>query len=197
MTVLYQRRAHTEALASEYRDAAGSPPLLQPMLGVAMQRRQLLAEHINWDRVWFIARDGEPAGYLQGYMHGRGPHRLDALDLRRAFGWSGAAWRRPLLRVLDARFARFEAYLYRLIIRPELRGQGLGQALLGGWLEALTQAGVNRVHLEVWGHNPAAMRFYQRLGFQCQRERRLPVRIAGLPHQRWWLMSRSLASDVR
>lgn len=50
-------------------------------------------------------------------------------------------------------------------IVPELRGQGLGKALMFRALAGFRQAGIKRAMLEVTAENDAAIRLYRRLGF--------------------------------
>src|SRR5262245_24157840 len=51
-------------------------------------------------------------------------------------------------------------------ILPELRGRGLGQALLLQALRGMYESGLGRVVLEVTAQNEAAVRLYRRLGFR-------------------------------
>lgn len=54
-------------------------------------------------------------------------------------------------------------------VRPEFRGQGVGQALLGALLDyADNWAQVLRVELEVYCDNETAVRLYQRNGFEIE-----------------------------
>ena len=190
---MYQRTGADTATAAEHHYAAGTPPFLQPVLGEAWQRRQLLSSAIHWDRLWFLRLDGELAGYLQAYIAGRGPHGLEAVDLRAAFGRTGASWRRPALDLVHRRFARFPAYLYRFIILPPFRGQGWGRRFLQAWLDEQAGQGIERIHLEGWGKNPGAIAFYRSLGFVPERRYRLPLALPGLPDTRWQRLSRPLS----
>ena len=176
------------------RCAAGSPAYLQPILGAAIERRRLLAAHINWDRVWFLEHEGEMVGHLQAYMHGRGPHRLHELDLRREFGLAGALWRRPALTVIDRRFARFEAYICRFILRPDVRGQSLAHPMFYGWLDAVADQ-IGQVHCEVWGNYRTGTRWHESFGFSREKEHRLPFPIPGLPARQWTLLQRAVEQE--
>jgi len=55
--------------------------------------------------------------------------------------------------------------LLDIVIDGRCRGQGLGSALLAGLQTAAARAGVP-LRLHVWSQNAAAVRLYQRLGFQ-------------------------------
>lgn len=183
-------RVAGEASPEEWRLASSSPSFLRPLLGRAYRRRAVLGRSVNWQRVLFVAVDGEVAGYLQFHLHGEGPHRPRFCHLREAFGVWRAAWRFSLYRLLHWRFERYEAYLYRVVIAEPFRGQGLGQRLLEDWLALLRDAGVTRADLEVWGNNPRAVAFYARLGFDERRRLTLPLRAS-------WLRDRQLIQMVR
>jgi len=57
------------------------------------------------------------------------------------------------------------AYIYDLLIRPELRGKGYGAATLQALEARLREAGVGRVSLNVMGWNVRARELYEREGF--------------------------------
>ena len=56
--------------------------------------------------------------------------------------------------------------IYSLAVRPESRGQGIGEALVRALVEELMSRGVRRIYLEVETTNAGAMGLYQRLGFE-------------------------------
>ncbi|MBB3230177.1 GNAT family N-acetyltransferase [Halomonas stenophila] len=188
--VTYQVAGDEAASPEERRLAASSPSFLRPLLGRAYQRRRLLAGGVNWQRILFVAVDGEVAGYLQFYLRGEGPHRLSLAELRAEFGASNAAWRWALYQLVQWRFRRFEAYLYRIIIDERFRSRGLGRRLLERWLELLAQHEVRQADLEVWGNNPRAEAFYASLGYEAYRRRRWPLRAS-------WLRDRELTHMVK
>ena len=188
--VTYQVAGDEAASPAERRLASSSPSFLRPLLGRAYQRRRLLARGVNWQRILFVEVDGEVAGYLQFYLRGEGPHRLSLADLRAEFGACHAAWRWALFRLVQWRFRRFDAYLYRIIVDERFRSRGLGRRLLERWFELLAGHGVQRADLEVWGSNPRAEAFYASLGFEASRRRRLPLRAS-------WLRDRELTHMVR
>ena len=61
------------------------------------------------------------------------------------------------------------AKLWMLIVRPELRGLGIGTKLVEA-LEAVASNKVSRVYLNVEKHNQGARRLYERLGYQVESE---------------------------
>ena len=58
------------------------------------------------------------------------------------------------------------AVLHDLIVDPEHRGRGVGQALLNAEIEALTQRRAPRVVLSTAHRNESAQRFFERAGFR-------------------------------
>lgn len=58
------------------------------------------------------------------------------------------------------------AYLYDFEIREDLRGRGLGREALQRLEERLRELGVQRVGLNVFGHNRAARALYEKVGFE-------------------------------
>lgn len=58
-----------------------------------------------------------------------------------------------------------EAYIAEIMILPELRGRGIGTAVIGRILATACDAGVP-VRLKVNATNQAAIRLYERLGFR-------------------------------
>lgn len=56
--------------------------------------------------------------------------------------------------------------LRHLVVRPDFRRQGLGRRLVRRSLDALAAAGIRKCNLFVMDHNPAGLRFWERLGFR-------------------------------
>jgi ribosomal protein S18 acetylase RimI-like enzyme len=48
----------------------------------------------------------------------------------------------------------------------DFQNKGIGSQLMGKSLEVMKAKMVKRVFLDVWEHNPGAIRFYQRFGFE-------------------------------
>lgn len=66
-----------------------------------------------------------------------------------------------------------ECYLEYLWVAPEFRRLGVGSLLLRTVLDRLRKSGVHTVWLYILNGNHAAMRFYQKFGFQSTNEREL------------------------
>lgn len=67
-------------------------------------------------------------------------------------------------------------YLAHLAVSPELRGRGVGQALISHLLEAARAAGRRHIILDVATSNPRAEALYRREGFEVTGERRSTLR---------------------
>lgn len=60
-------------------------------------------------------------------------------------------------------------YLDDLCVDADARGFGIGTTLMEGVRALAKSRGIEKIELNVWECNQAAMRFYERLGFQTQR----------------------------
>lgn len=73
-------------------------------------------------------------------------------------------------------FGRVEGYeeitsdhdlaIKRLYVLRDFQNKGIGSQLMHKSLEVMKANMVKRVFLDVWEHNPGAIRFYQRFGFE-------------------------------
>lgn len=92
--------------------------------------------------------EGEPYGAI--YLVG--PQKAPVGYVVITFGWS-------------VEFGGLDAFIDELYIRPGVRGRGMGSDVLTALPNALSQAGVKAVHLEVDRQNDTAQRLYMRAGF--------------------------------
>jgi N-acetylglutamate synthase len=61
---------------------------------------------------------------------------------------------------------RLWAGFYDIVVQRELRGQGLGEAIMRALLEAAIDSGARRAYLQVVAGNAPAERLYDKLGFR-------------------------------
>lgn len=61
-------------------------------------------------------------------------------------------------------------YLEDLYVKPEMRGNGIGLALLKATAEEARQAGAGRLDWQVLDWNVDAVRFYERIGAHIEKE---------------------------
>jgi ribosomal protein S18 acetylase RimI-like enzyme len=114
--------------------------------------------------------DGRVAG-VAGWQYGdQRCYRLHWPTLVQEFGWLGAAARMFINRLQDAQAPRpGELRVEALAVAPDLRGRGVGTALL-----AATEAHARALHLralliEAVDTNTGARRLYERFGFVTTR----------------------------
>ena len=78
-----------------------------------------------------------------------------------ALGAIGMIWYQ-----IKARKAGKSAYLYDVVIREDLRGKGYGRRTLELTEGMLSELGVQRIGLNVFGYNVAARALYEKMGYQ-------------------------------
>jgi len=63
-------------------------------------------------------------------------------------------------------------YIYDIVVRPEMRGRGVGSEAIAALEETARRCGAEELMLSVFFHNEGAIRLYRRLGFEeCERGR--------------------------
>jgi ribosomal protein S18 acetylase RimI-like enzyme len=133
------------------------------------------------DGIGYVAiRHAQIVGFAAGTAQPSGFYRRLLVRRWWQFAWSAlpAVLRQPtiiprLLRAfsLPAQVTHAKrGTLMSIAILPECQGNGIGQSLVTAFLEEASQRGLYQVDLTTdRDHNQAANRFYQRLGFVCQR----------------------------
>lgn len=123
---------------------------------------------------------GSPTGEVDVHAHTLAslPHIFGRLITRRYrigrktlvhLAMSVWAWLRGEL--LEIRSAEYPANLH-INVEAGYRGRGLGTALMRAYLDKLRSERVPGVHAVTTNRNQAALRLYQRMGFQLLREKR-------------------------
>jgi ribosomal protein S18 acetylase RimI-like enzyme len=79
--------------------------------------------------------------------------------------------------------------LSRLYVSNELKGRGLGAALMEACIREASKAGYKTMWLGVWEHNERAQQFYKRWGFQVVGEHNF---LLGADEQRDLVMEREV-----
>ncbi|AFZ67486.1 GNAT family N-acetyltransferase [Deinococcus peraridilitoris] len=140
------------------------------------------------DRLGFTARlRGETVGYIVGLSNGeRYGVALRRTLLRRVLpGLLRGRYRRPFQSLIywqralrfptaHAPLDLYPAHLH-INLLPAARGSGLGRILLSRFLEELRSRGVPGVQLSTTCENQAALRLYERAGFQVYLQRESPL----------------------
>ncbi|WP_164851409.1 GNAT family N-acetyltransferase [Larkinella soli] len=135
--------------------------------------------------------DNEVAG-ICAFQSGRDNLTTDlgnAANFWRFFGWRhfGGVVRRGLqMTTVLPPPDKDTAYLSQVGVRPDLRGRGVGSALLKNQMARARSAGFRRCALDVAATNPRAEALYERLGFRFVRQRDWKYGAARgpVPHQR-------------
>lgn len=83
-----------------------------------------------------------------------------------AFGLIGQAFIQFKMTDSSCANGSTRAYLHSFRVRPALRNQGIGTALMNFIEDDLTQRGFRELTLNVAKDNPDAIRLYQRLGYR-------------------------------
>lgn len=61
-------------------------------------------------------------------------------------------------------------YIYHTAVDPQLRGRGVGSALVQAALAALREEGISKVALVVFAHNEVGNGFWERQGFSLRED---------------------------
>ena len=151
-------------------------------LGPAFLRELYVATLADSSGIGFVAEDGKGiCGFVTGTAQPSGFYRR--LLRRRWWRFALAAvlpvLKRPsiitrLLRAFSmpeqATQQEGRGTLMSIAVLPETQGNGIGQALVRAFLEAAAQRGLRQVDLTTdRDGNEATNRFYQNLGFVCER----------------------------
>lgn len=73
-----------------------------------------------------------------------------------------------LLGIRDERGSQ-HGYIYGIYVDPLQRGRGFAREAMRQAEEELRRLGATELRLHVWGHNHAAVRLYEQLGFKLTR----------------------------
>lgn len=174
--IVPMQRSHAQAVARIHARALAGDFL--PSLGTNFLRvfyKGALDQEVGFGFVH--VKDGEPGGFVFGSADTRALFKRVMLTRMLALGLAAAPaiLRRPLLLRNAAETFRYpgkegqsphRAELVVIGIDTQLRGQGVGQSLVGELNRAFRQRGVQAYKVTVLQSNQGANRFYQRLGFQ-------------------------------
>lgn len=139
---------------------------LGAVLGPDRLALRLLDRVIREDHA-FVALD--PAGRLVGLVGFKTPEGAFAggefRDLRAIYGLAGAAWRSAILWLLEREIDNERFLMDGLCVAREVRGQGVGTALLETICHEALARGYGAVRLDVIDTNWRARKLYERCGF--------------------------------
>lgn len=122
--------------------------------------------YVDADERWVVALWDEVFPYLA-------PHNEPMAELQRKLGVD-----RELLfvAVMDSRvvgtvmggYDGHRGWVYLLAVAPELRGKGIGKALMQRLETEFDQRGCPKVNLQVRGDNPDVVTFYEAIGYRVE-----------------------------
>ncbi|WP_322894428.1 MULTISPECIES: GNAT family N-acetyltransferase [unclassified Yoonia] len=108
-------------------------------------------------------------GRLLGVVGFKTPHGAlvdgSFTDLRRVYGWAGAALRTALMAALIRDTDNVRFLIDGIFVAPEVRGCGVGTALLNAVVAEAKRRGYRQVRLDVIDTNPRARALYLHEGF--------------------------------
>ncbi len=114
--------------------------------------------------------DGRLVG-IAGYKTKEGAFVGGGLaDIAAIYEWGGALWRILLLSTVERPVERGRLLMDGICVRPEMRGQGVGAALLAAIISLADQRGATEVRLDVIDRNARARALYERHGFRAAGE---------------------------
>lgn len=136
----------------------------------------------------FIARAIDPShvycaissdGELLGVAGFRTPHGTfvgcEQAHLRASYGRPGGMWRMACLAVLGGDHEHRAMIVDGISVRPDMRGSGIGAALIEALCHTARRRGYGQLRLDVVAENTRARALYERIGFVVthRRSRRL------------------------
>lgn len=160
-------QAERRAVAAMFWDAFAGK--VAPVMGPRARAVAYLAAALRPDYA-LAACDGQGRVLGVAGLKTRGGGLIggDRAALRGAYGRAGAAWRAPLLDLLDAPVEAHEVVLDGLFVAAGARGRGIGTALVGAVVAEARARGAAEVRLEVVAGNVRAQALYARLGFETR-----------------------------
>lgn len=146
-----------EAFAAKLAVPLGPEPRALRYLAAAFQPGRALCARDGRGKLVGLAGVHVSAGGLVGGT---------ISDLAAVYGWAGALWRGPLLDLLERRPPAGTLLMEGLVVDPDLRGQGIGTALLSAVVAEAEALGLDVVRLDVVEGNDRARALYRRHGFE-------------------------------
>jgi ribosomal protein S18 acetylase RimI-like enzyme len=172
--VSYGRRlpmAQRRAAAELYWQAFGTK--LGRVLGPGPKALAYIERVLAPDHAFLaLSEAGEVLGLI-GFRTARGSFVAGGPDdLRAIYGRFGALWRRGAMALLPHEQIVEGVVVDGLVVRPDMRGKGLGAALLETLCLEAQARGHAAVRLDVVEENLRARALYERLGFAVHGRRR-------------------------
>lgn len=162
---------------------------LDRIVGDHDMREKILGQPIRPDRICAVIHEGEVKGCLSYRMDGKGAVWPQIETYWREFGAVQGTLRYLMTQATLIRGRAQDLYVEGYAVAPELRGKGIGKALLN-WLSAeVTRNGKEGWRTEMPDGSEEAARAYTRFGAKLQR--RIPLGPVG------WLLGYPRVSLLR
>ena len=94
-------------------------------------------------------------------------------DIQKFYGRLGGFWRGIALSFLERKIEPDRLLMDGIAVIPEMRGQGIGSALLNAIVKEARDRGKSQVRLDVIVNNPKARALYERAGFIAEKSQSL------------------------
>ena len=147
---------------------------IRTIFGPRDRALRVIAHSLREDRTFTCMLDSRVIG-VAGLNYGGNPSLdVNGSDVFREYRLS--AFKVAFLGLLfEERTAPDELYLESLAVSASHRNRGIGRKLLDAVLEQAVAEGLTRVRLRVVEPNLRAKAFYERVGFETTRYRRVPL----------------------
>ena len=124
-----------------------------------------LPSELDEDELWFTQRAKEAFGRRLDALLARDGNEFYVAQVGADEGFAGYLWfgvsERPFSGLMIG-------WVYDLLVLPELRGKGVGEALMRHALEVSREKGFGQTGLMVNQKNRVAWSLYEKLGFQTE-----------------------------
>ena len=141
--------------------ADSSPVTIRPATPADVD---LMVEH-----TWTVAAEGRWLGTEVPFDRAERGRRLDLTiagpDSAAFVADASAAGDQPVVGFATVHLAPYGVADLGMLIVERWRGRGVGRGLLGAAIGWAREAGAHKMTLEVWPHNQAGRRLYERFGF--------------------------------
>jgi ribosomal protein S18 acetylase RimI-like enzyme len=128
---------------------------------IAFLLRAILLDHV----IAAIDEEGQLLG-LAGFKTPFGSFAGGQVgDLRKTYGWVGAAWRGWVLQILSSEVDNDRFLIDGICVQSDKRGKGLGRRLLAALCDEAAAQSYDYIRLDVINTNWRARALYEREGF--------------------------------
>lgn len=158
----------TEATARLFFAALGEK--LTPILGSDANAIAVVESSINPRSCLSVVENGELLGVLALKTASESFLNPNFEDLRSRYGFLSGSIKMMQLGLLEHSPEPKELYIEAIAVAEQARGRGLGTQLVEEAIATASRQGLERITLQVVDTNPRALKLYERLGFQVEKQ---------------------------